>query len=155
MVPEERVGVAADPRKSAQKCAKVHILNHRDRKKGSLRKGSFHWGNLYRISSKISKISKFSRISRKRSESPFFSTVWGFPRNSRISKFSRISRKDPYFQTRNHKCGFAHFLALFRELAEAPHFSQNDKRSGNQGFKKSAEIGHGLSAPLSDCTKTQ
>ena len=38
-------------------------------------------------------ISKFSRISRKWSESPFFSTVWQFSRNSRISKFSRISRK--------------------------------------------------------------
>ena len=50
--------------------------------KGSLRKGSFHWRilnflyNLY--------------ISRKWSDSPLFSTVWGF---SWISKFSRLSRK--------------------------------------------------------------
>ena len=52
----------------------------RDQKKGSLRKG-------------ISKISRFSRISRKWSDSPLFSTVWGFSKISRISKFSRISRK--------------------------------------------------------------
>ena len=40
--------------------------------------------------SRISKISEFSRLSRKWSDSPFFSTVWWF---SRISKFSRSSRK--------------------------------------------------------------
>ena len=54
---------------------------------------------------------KFSRISRKRSDSPLFSRVWGFSTISRISKFSRISRKmdfsektrfpkDPFFRTR-------------------------------------------------------
>ena len=53
--------------------------------KGSLRKGSFHWGI-----SRISKISKFSRNSRQWSDSPLFSTLLNF---SRISKFSRISRK--------------------------------------------------------------
>ena len=45
----------------------------------------------------------FSRISRKWSDSPLFSTLWGFSRISRISKFSRISRiwtflKRPLFQ---------------------------------------------------------
>ena len=40
----------------------------------------------------ISKISKFSRISRKWSDSPLFSTVWGFSRISGVSRFSRISR---------------------------------------------------------------
>ena len=43
--------------------------------------------------SRISKISTFSRISRKWSDSPLFSTVWGSSKISRISKFSRISRK--------------------------------------------------------------
>ena len=44
-----------------------------------------------------------SRISRKWSDSPLFSTVWGFSKISRISKSSRISRqwaclKRPLFQ---------------------------------------------------------
>ena len=43
--------------------------------------------------SRISKICKFCRISRNRSDSPLFSTVWGFSKISRISRFSRISRK--------------------------------------------------------------
>ena len=74
-------------------------------KRGQYERGLFTGG--------ISGISKFSRFSRKWSDSPLFSTVWGF---SRISKFSRISRewtflkrplfqktpfpKDPFFRTR-------------------------------------------------------
>ena len=42
----------------------------------------------------ISRISKFSSTSRKRSESPFFSTVWVFSRNSRRWTFL----KNPFFQ---------------------------------------------------------
>ena len=45
--------------------------------------------------SRISNISKLSRISRKWSDSPLLSTVWGF---FRISKFSRISRKSTYLK---------------------------------------------------------
>ena len=51
-------------------------------KRGHYERGLFTGGI-----SRISKISKFSRISRKWSDYPLFSTVWGF------SKFSRISRK--------------------------------------------------------------
>ena len=54
---------------------------------------------------RISSISKFSRISRRWSDSPLLSTVWGL---SRVSKFSRISRKRtflkrPLFQNRDRK----------------------------------------------------
>ena len=61
---------------------------HRARKKGHYERGLFP-GEI----SRIPKISKFSRISRRWSDSPLFSTVWGFSGISRISKFSRISRK--------------------------------------------------------------
>ena len=64
---------------------------NRGRKRGHYERGLFTGGI-----SRISKISGFSRISRKWSESPLFSTVWGFSRISRISrisKFSKISRK--------------------------------------------------------------
>ena len=60
---------------------------------GTGKRGHYERGLFAGEISRISKISRFSRISRKWSESPFFSTVWGFSRNSRISKFSRISRK--------------------------------------------------------------
>ena len=78
---------------------------------GTGKRGHYERGLFAGEISRISKISKFSSISRKWSESPFFSTGWGFSRNSRISKFSRISRKwtflkrppfpkDPFFRTR-------------------------------------------------------
>ena len=47
--------------------------------------------------SRISKISRFSKISRKWSDSPLFSTVWGLSEISEISKFSRISRENGLF----------------------------------------------------------
>ena len=56
----------------------------RKQKKGSLRKGLFTGGI-----SRISRVSKFSRISRKWSDFPLFSTVWGFFRIS--DSISRIS----------------------------------------------------------------
>ena len=60
---------------------------------GNGKRGHYERGLFAGEISRISKISKFSRISRRWSESPLFSTVWGFSRISRISKFSRISRK--------------------------------------------------------------
>ena len=68
---------------------------------GTGKRGLYERGLFAGEISRISEISKFSRISRKWSESPFYSRVWGFSRNSRISKFSRISRrwtflKDPF-----------------------------------------------------------
>ena len=60
---------------------------------GTGKKGHYERGLFTGGISRISRISKFSRISRKRSDSPLFSTVWRFSRISRISKFSRISRK--------------------------------------------------------------
>ena len=49
--------------------------------------------------SNISNISKCPRISRRWSDSPLFSRVWGFSRNSRISKFSRLSRRWTFLKT--------------------------------------------------------
>ena len=46
----------------------------------------------------ISRISKISRFSRKWSDSPLFSTLWGLSRISKISKFSRISRKSTFLK---------------------------------------------------------
>ena len=57
---------------------------------GAGKRGHYERGLLTGGISRISRISKFSRISRKWSDCPLFSRVWGF---SRISKFSRISRK--------------------------------------------------------------
>ena len=63
------------------------------RKKGSLRKGSFHWRNLLESLNLKSLSSLESLESRRWSDSPLFSTVWRFSRISKISRFSRISRK--------------------------------------------------------------
>ena len=60
---------------------------------GNGKRGHYERGLFAGEISRISKISKFSRISRRWSESPLFSTVWGFSRISKFSKFSRISRK--------------------------------------------------------------
>ena len=109
------------------------LLLFRDRKKGSLRKGSFAGG--------ISRISKISRISRKWPDSPLFSTVWGFSKISRISKFSRkwIFLKRPLFQktpfsepdfffagfNRFFFSGFVHCQGWFSKrmaLADAPRY---------------------------------
>ena len=60
---------------------------------GNGKRGHYERGLFTGGISRISKISKFSRISRKWSDSPLFSTVWGSSKISRISKFSRISRK--------------------------------------------------------------
>ena len=57
-------------------------------KRGRCERGLFAGGI-----SGISTISRFSRISRKWSDSPLLSTIWGFSKISRLSKFSRISRK--------------------------------------------------------------
>ena len=61
----------------------------------------------------------------KWSESPFFSTVWEFSRNSRISKFSRTSRtwtfpKRPLFQKTPFSQSevFFLFLVFFRDLGK-------------------------------------
>ena len=64
------------------------VAGRRDRK-GHYERGLFTGGI-----SRISKFSKFSRISGKWSDSPFFSTVWGFSKICRISQFfSTIYRK--------------------------------------------------------------
>ena len=60
---------------------------------GNGKRGHYERGLFTGGSSGISKVSRFSRISRKWSDSPLLSTVWGFSKNSRISKFPRISRK--------------------------------------------------------------
>ena len=63
-------------------------------KRGHYERGLFTEG--------ISRISRISKFSRKWSDSPLFSTVWGFSEISRISKFSReslengLSWKDPF-----------------------------------------------------------
>ena len=72
------------------------MLRIRKGRRGVITKGVLSLEEL------ICRISNFPRISRNRSDSPLFSTVWGF---SRISTFSRISRKwtpypkDPLFRT--------------------------------------------------------
>ena len=68
----------------------------RDRKRGHYARGLFVGGI-----SRISKISKFSRTSRKWSDSPLFSTVWGISRSlesliSRNSLENGLFWKDPF-----------------------------------------------------------
>ena len=61
------------------------IIDCRDRTKGSLRKGSFTGG--------ISSVSLNSlRICRRWSDSPCFSTLWGFSRISKFSNFIEVSK---------------------------------------------------------------
>ena len=103
------------------------LNQHRDRKNGSLQKGSFHW----RIS-RISKISRFSRISRKWSDSPLFSTVWGFSKISRISKFSRSSRK---------------WTFLKRPLFQKTPFSEPDNRQASPKGRQRQRVPSSLGAP--------
>ena len=67
---------------------------------GTGKRGHYERGLFTGGISRISKVSRFSRISKKWSDSPLFSTVWGFSKIIRISKFSRkwTFLKRPLFQ---------------------------------------------------------
>ena len=47
------------------------------------------------------------------------------------------------------------YVWIFAIVTRIILWSGNDKRPGSQGFKKSVEIGHGSSSPLSNCTEAQ
>ena len=84
----------------------------RNGKRGHYERGLFTEGIF-----EVSRNSKLSRISRKWSDSPLFSTVWGFSGNSRISRFSRKWKflKRPLFLKKTHFSDPASHLACSPE----------------------------------------
>ena len=60
----------------------------REREKGHYKRGLFTG-----VTCRISEIARISEISRRRSDSPLFSALWGLSRISRISNISGISGK--------------------------------------------------------------